>query len=177
MSDDYGQDLDPIPSEFHSEYEERPFQSCTRCGELLEAFPEGYKVSKVLNRGEVLFEYALCFPCLERMMEESSEESQRRLADFQEARLRPFVTGTLECALCDHTRDSMERKEFAIVAACLGQGLLESHLICIYCMEEMAELVSEKTRSEWQRFVEENFPGVPPGFKPVPSEPAPQVLV
>ena len=35
-------------------------------------------------------------------------------------------------------------------------------------MEEMNALVSEKTRRGWDRFVEENFPGVPADFEPMP---------
>ncbi|MEO0445767.1 MAG: hypothetical protein AAF191_06780 [Verrucomicrobiota bacterium] len=103
------------------------------------------------------------------MAEESSEESLQRLAEFQNERLRPDVTGTGECALCVAQRDSLQRPEFALVASCFGDGLLESHLICIDCMEEMSGLVSEQTRNEWNRFVDENFPGVPADFLPAPS--------
>jgi len=163
----------PIPRELYSEYEDRPFRCCTRCGEGLQDYENGYKVSKVFKDGEVIFEYALCFDCLDRMMEESSEESIQRLADFQNERIRPDVEGTYECALCESNRDTMRRQEFALVAACQALNLLESHLICIDCMEEMSSLVSEKTRNEWNRFVEENFPGVPADFMPTPTEGTP----
>ena len=167
------QELPPIPEELYSDYEERPFRCCTRCGETLEHFEDGYKISKVIKRGEVIFEYALCFPCLERMMEESSEESQERLMQFQNERLREEVDNTRECALCDHTRDTLEVPEFALVAGCVGHGVLESHMVCIHCMDEMSELVSEKTRNQWNRFVEENFPGIPADFAPSPVEGSP----
>lgn len=169
--------LPPIPEELYSEYEERPFRCCTRCGEGLHDFQDGYKVSKVVKNGEVIFEYALCYHCMERMMEESSEESQKRLMEFQNERLRE-VEGTEECALCDRTRLDLDPPEFALVGGCLGLKLIESHLICIHCMEEMSELVSEQTRNQWNRFVEENFPGVPSDFVPTPVEgsPAPSFI-
>ncbi len=169
--------MSPIPEELYSEYEGRPFLCCTRCGERLEDFQEGYKVSKIFKRGEVIFEYALCFPCMEGMMKESSEESQQRMAAFQEERLRPDVVGTDECVMCDRTRSSLSPQEFALVAGCQSRYLLESHLICIHCMDEMSALVSEKTRNQWNRFVEENFPGVPPDFAPIPSDGTPIPLL
>ena len=82
----------PIPEELYSFYEERPFKICTRCGEGLEDFESGYRVSKVFRAGEVLFEYALCVPCLQRMLEEASEESRARLTEFHMRRFR-FVSG------------------------------------------------------------------------------------
>lgn len=167
------EELPPIPKELYSEYEERPFKSCTRCGESLEEFEEGYKISKVYKNGETIFEYALCFHCLEGMMEDSSEESRERLMQFQMDRMREGVEGLEDCALCENTRQSLKKPEFALVAGCLGSGMLESHMICIHCMEEMSELVSKQTRDSWNRFVEENFPGVPADFIPVPGDGSP----
>lgn len=166
-------ELPPIPKELYSEYEERPFRSCTRCGESLAEFPEGYKISKVFKNGEAIFEYALCFHCLEGMMEESSEESRERLMQFQMERMREDVEGLQDCALCENTRSSLEKPEFALVAGCQGMGVIESHMICIHCMEDMSALVSKKTRDSWNRFVEENFPGVPADFVPAPSDGTP----
>ena len=165
----------PIPEELHSFYEDRPFKSCTRCGEGLEHFEEGYRVSKVFRGEEVIFEYALCLPCLKSLFEESSEESKQRLMQFQMERFR-FVSGFDECALCDHERESMPVPDFGLVGICLGEGLVESNLICGQCMEAMSECVSEETRKEWDRFVEENFPGVPADFEPMPLRgPAPAI--
>ena len=158
----------PIPEELWSFYEDRPFKSCTRCGEGLVDFKEGYRVSKVIRGEEVIFEYALCVPCLRRMFDEASEESKQRLFEFQMSRFRE-VSGFDECALCDHERATMEVKEYGLVGICIGEGLAESNLICGDCMEAMSECVSEQTRRSWDRFVEENFPGVPADFEPMPS--------
>ncbi|MCB1065968.1 MAG: hypothetical protein KDN20_24000 [Verrucomicrobiae bacterium] len=157
----------PIPEELFSFYEERAFKSCTRCGEGLQDFPDGYRVSKVYRGEEVIFEYALCMPCLKSMFEESSEESKQSLMRFQAERFR-FVTGFDECALCENTREGMTTQDYGLVGICLGDGLAESNLICGECMEAMSECVSEETRKGWDRFVDENFPGVPADFRPMP---------
>lgn len=158
----------PIPEELHSFYEDRPFKTCTRCGEGLADFREGYRVSKVIRAGEVIFEYALCVPCLRSLLEEASEESKRRLTEFQVTRFRG-VSGLEECALCDNRRESPKVKEYGLVGICVGEGLADSNLICGECMEAMSHCLSEQTRRSWDRFVEENFPGVPADFEPVPS--------
>lgn len=160
---------EPIPALLHSFYQDRAFVSCTRCGETLAEFIEGYRISKNFKRGEVIIEYALCMPCLIRMLDEASEESKRNLAKFQEERQRE-VSGFDECALCEKTREEARNDEFGVVGMCRGDRMLESALICIDCMEDMHEVLSEETRKTWDRFREENFPGVPSDFEPYPAE-------
>lgn len=161
---------EPIPEVLHSFYEERPFLSCTRCGESLADFDEGFRISKNFKRGEVLIEYALCLPCLERMLEESSEESKRNLARFQEERLREPGSGFAECAFCEKTQAEARGGEFGLAGVCRGDRLLDSAMICIDCIEDMHEVLSEETRDVWRRFRDENFPGIPADFEPFPGE-------
>lgn len=160
---------EPIPEMLHSFYEERPFLTCTRCGESLADFEDGYRISKNYKKGEVLVEYALCMPCLLRMLEESSEESRRNLAKFHEARQRD-VSGFDECAFCERTRAAARDEEFGIAGVCQGDLLLDSAMICVDCIEEMHDVLSEETKEVWRRFREENFPGVPADFEPFPGE-------
>lgn len=165
----------PIPSELYSFYEDRPFRSCTRCGEGLFDFKNGYRVSKVYKGDEVIFEYALCVPCLQNMMEESSEESRQRLYDFQMSRIRQ-VAGFDECALCDRVEEYSQIMDYGLVGICLGEAIVEANKICGLCMEEMSELVSKKTRESWNRFVDENFPGVPADLEAFPIRNVPSLL-
>ncbi len=160
---------EPIPEVLHSFYEERPFRSCSRCGESLADFAEGYRISKNYRKGEVLIEYALCLPCLQRLLEESSEESKRNLARFHNERHRGVV-GFEECSFCDRTRAEVRDGEFGIAGVCRGDRLLDSALICVDCIEDMHEILSDETREVWRRFREENFPGVPADFEPFPGE-------
>ena len=163
---------EPIPSILHSFYEDREFKSCTRCGESLEHFEDGFRISKNFRKGEVLIEYALCMPCLDAMLDEASEESKQRLAEFQAERYRD-VSGFDECALCDNTREEARDDEYGLVGVCHGDRMVDSAMICIDCMEAMAETMSEETRRTWDKFRDENFPGVPSDFEPFPARPAP----
>ncbi len=164
---------EPIPEILHSFYEDRAFVSCTRCGESLADFDEGYRISKNFKRGEVIIEYALCLPCLDAMMDEASEESKRRLNEFQTERYREGVSGFGECALCVRTIGEARNDEYGFVGVCHGKDMVDSAMICIECMEDMAEIMSAETRQTWDRFREENFPGVPGDFKPMPTKPQP----
>lgn len=159
----------PIPDILHSFYEERPFLTCTRCGESLAEFEEGYRITKNFKKGEVLIEYALCLPCLNGMIEESSEESKQNLARFQAERYRE-VSGFEDCAFCERTRQQVRDEEYGLAGLCRGDRLLDSAMICIDCMEDMHDILSEATRKSWSRFREENFPGVPADFEPFPGE-------
>jgi hypothetical protein len=163
---------EPIPCRLHSFYEDRPFRSCTRCGESLVHFADGFRISKNFKADEVIIEYALCMPCLTAMLDEASEESKQRLAEFQAERYRE-VTGFDDCALCEKTFPEVEKEEYGLIGVCHGEHMVDSAMICFGCMEAMAEIMSEETRRTWDRFREENFPGIPSDFEPIPSRPAP----
>ena len=110
------------------------------------------------------------------MMDEASDESKRRLSEFQAERYREGVSGFEECALCVKTVDEARNDEFGLVGVCHGSDMIDSAMICIECMEDMAEVMSVETRETWDRFREENFPGVPGDFEPIPARPTPLSL-
>ena len=169
MSEEAQPEGEPIPELLNSFYEERPFLTCTRCGESLADFEDGFRISKNFKKGEVLIEYALCMPCLMRMLEESSEESKRNLAKFHEDHHRD-VSGFDDCAFCEKTRSEARGEEFGIAGVCQGDRMLDSAMICIDCMEAMHAVLSNETTESWRRFREENFPGIPGDFEPFPGE-------
>jgi hypothetical protein len=164
-----------IPEILHSFYEDRPFVSCTRCGESLAHFEEGFRISKNFKRGEVLIEYALCMPCLMGMLDEASDESKQNMAEFQAKHHREGITGFEECALCPRTRSEARNDEFGLVGVCHHEAMVDSAMICSECMEAMNGVLSEETRRTWDRFREENFPGVPADFEPYPAQPMTKV--
>ena len=160
----------PIPRELYSEYEERAFQHCTRCGESLDDFASGYQVSKAFKNGECVFEYALCDHCRTTMMEEFSHESKQRLAAFQNEQV-DLDRGLTHCAVCGTSRDEGPMKEFVLSGMCEGDLLTHGLLMCGDCGDGVQQLISEQTRDTWRRFVNDNFPGPPPGDAlPVPEE-------
>ena len=151
-----------IPREFHSEYEERPFQSCTRCGEMLEEIADGYQLFKLYRRGEAIYEYALCHPCHTGVVKQFSDESKERLAEFHEHRVT-LNLGRWKCAVCGNARGEDGEEEFSLTAACRARRLIHELMICGVCRREMQSLLSRETREVWDRFVDDNFPGVPEG--------------
>ena len=164
MSEEAQPEGEPIPELLNSFYEERPFLTCTRCGESLADFEDGFRISKNFKKGEVLIEYALCMPCLMRMLEESSEESKRNEDHHRD------VSGFDDCAFCEKTRSEARGEEFGIAGVCQGDRMLDSAMICIDCMEAMHAVLSKETTESWRRFREENFPGIPGDFEPFPGE-------
>jgi hypothetical protein len=148
-----------IPSELHSVYEDRPFRSCTRCGESLAEVPEGYQLFKLFLRGEVLCEYALCHHCHAGLLADFSAESRRHLADYHAQRMA-LNLGSRRCAVCGH--DRMDDGEYSLTAACEGTKMRHVLMVCGPCRRDMQSLLSRETRDVWDRFVSENFAGAPP---------------
>ncbi len=162
----------PIPRDLHCEYEERPFRHCTRCGETLVDDQGGFQISKAYKRGECVMEYALCDHCRIAMMEEFSQESKKRLADFQDEKV-DLHRGLNECSVCGVDRHTAGTEDFVITGICEGASLLHSIMVCGKCGDGIQELISVKTRDTWRRFVDENFPGPPgEGLEPEVEEPA-----
>jgi len=152
----------PIPRDFHSEYEERPFHTCSRCGELLEVF-ENYQINKAYRNGECVFEYVFCGPCRDALLEEFSDESKLNMMRHQEKHLRQ-TNGIQECAFCGKSQVEAPMRDYVITALCKQESLLDSLMICESCQLGMHELLSEKTRDVRRRFFED-LPGVPPDWE------------
>ena len=161
MSASMSEYANEIPAELHSEYEDRPFQSCTRCGEALAAVEGGYQIFKLFHGTEVLYEYALCQPCHTGVMDQFSEHSRARMAGYHSQRVT-LNLGPHLCAVCGNERGENGEPEYALSAACDGTALRHSLMLCGVCLREMQALLSPETRRTWQRFVDENLPGVPP---------------
>lgn len=154
-----------IPRELHSEYEERPFQSCTRCGETLAEIPEGFQLFKLFRRGEAIYEYALCHPCHTGLVAGFSAESRQRLEEFHATRVS-LNLGRVKCAVCGDARGA--DGEYSLTAACQGRELIHALMICCECRRDMQSLLSKQTREVWDRFVSDNLAGAPAGtFTPV----------
>lgn len=167
----------PIPRDLHSEYEERAFQHCTRCGETLADDGGGFQISKAYRRGECVMEYALCDHCRQAMMEEFSTESKQRLAQFQDANVE-LHRGLERCSVCGAGRDGLG--DFVITGLCSGRSLQHGLMVCGACGDTVQELISKPTRDTWRRFVDENFPGPPAdGVEPEtdvrPEQPLPVI--
>lgn len=153
----------PIPREFHSEYEDRPFQTCSRCGEALNSF-SSYQINKAYRKGECVFEYCFCEPCRDALLEEFSEESKANLMKHQTEHMRQDAAGTSGCAFCGVKREVVPDQDFVITMLGAGLRMLDSLMICETCQLQMHELLSQKTRDVRRKFFED-LPGVPPDWE------------
>ena len=115
-------------------------------------------------------EYALCDHCRTKMMEEFSQESKKRLAQFQDEEVT-LDRGLESCAVCNVSRHAKGMDDFVITGVCEGISLLHSVMICGKCGDTVQGMISQKTRDTWRRFVDDNFPGPPPDDSlPEPEE-------
>ncbi len=161
------QEPPPIPPELYSEYEERPFKCCSRCGESLSDFEGGFQVSKAYKRGECVFEYAICDHCRVALMEEFSDESKKKLMAFQNDQVS-LDRGLESCSVCGISRSGSPMTEFVITGICEHDRLMHGMMVCGKCGEKTQELISSSTRGTWRRFISENFPGPPADVLPEP---------
>ncbi len=160
------------------------FSHCKQCHQSLQDPAQPYTLEKVFKRypntekPQVLFEYAICDTCAGEIRGEFSEESaanmQGYFAEKLEAREEEFSEDIhhrmQHCMLLGSPL--AEEQEYAVVARGNGSKMLQSQYpfaISVTAMDEMQELISEKTRDLLDDFVGKNFPG-PPEFETVPVD-------
>ena len=171
-----------IPEQFYSDAEGKPFEKCVVCGKALLEEGTQYVVEKAMKNYEgyefssTVFEYAMCLDCYQEMQKGMSEESmqnlQRFYQEFMEKRgnrplminLNNFDLNTWLYKCFFREKPVSEMKEYQLIGQFNGNHLvLNTPPMAIgeEVMEEMAELLSEKTRGEMDRF-REQFLGPPP---------------
>lgn len=175
----------PIPESFLSSDTNAPIQRCIDCDHDLMLGDRHYVIEKVfkrypeLEKVEVLFEYAICSICYEKMKEGLSKESMQNLSaymmqnsDFEGLQQRieenpddpeQWLT---HCMIKGTAKDEM--KEFQMGACFKGDkmttNLMPPFLIGELAIEEMNELLSEETKGEMDDFMGDHF-GIPPELR------------
>jgi uncharacterized protein with PIN domain len=158
-----------MPSDvFDSEYEDRPFIACTRCGEELVSADRGYQVVKYWHHGEVTYEYALCHGCHQGLLNEFSKESRDKLEKHHQEHF-DLTLGLGGCATCGQSGLEMDHQEYSVTALYAGAVRQQEILVCGACSREMQGLMSDKTRGVWEKFLGENFPTAPADVAPEPT--------
>jgi len=165
----------PIPTDFFNSDTHAPFENCIECDiDLIETQSE-YLVEKSVRRlmgtdaVEVLFEYAICMGCAQHIREKMSTESRERIDQHIMNRARPQVHDLIDdqlktCFLSGNDIDQVS--EYVVHAHCKGDQLVHSvypYAIDHAQLEEIAELLSAKSRDEMDGFIERHFMG-PPEF-------------
>jgi hypothetical protein len=182
-----------IPTIFYSHTTQSPFENCISCNRPLQAPNTQYLVEKAFRqyRGEfsttdVIFEYAMCLSCAELMRRELSLSSLSRIQEFFDQRVD--LHGRREELLQDEAvnpehwlqrclitgEDLTNLDEYQIYGHFVGNQCVYSfmpYMIGGPAVDEMTELLSEKTLGEIDRFIDENF-GLPPELKkPIKDNP------
>ncbi|TRX56102.1 hypothetical protein FNH22_17130 [Fulvivirga sp. M361] len=179
-NDQYEQYIE-MPEKFHSFSTGTLFDRCIECDKYLLDADTEYYIEKAIKRydgfsaQDVIFEYAICIDCVERIRKEMSEESLKKIEDFfvhnmdMERRMNLVNTNpgnpdvwTSEC-LIKGTKVNQLR-EFQLYAHCKGEKLdmRESpYLLGNEALDEIQHLLSQKTLDELNGFRDRNF-GPPP---------------
>ena len=182
---DFTPEMTEIPEVFHNSLEKKPFENCLSCNKYLLEDGTPYVIEKAIRNykehqvKDVIFEYALCMDCMENMREAMSRESLERMehyfmsqVDPLERQLQLLNNETLNidpwidaCMIKGTPREELD--EYQICCQCDGKNMVFTimpYLVGGQAMEEMAELLSAKSRGEIDDFMDDNF-GLPPELK------------
>lgn len=175
----------PIPDIFLNSDTKAPLSHCIQCDYDVINGDRFYMIEKVFKRylpldsTQVLFEYAVCSECYEKMRGALSKESMQNLSaymmtntDFQamQARMQEHPEEPEKwlshCMIKGMPRE--ELTEFQMGACFKGDRLVTNFMppfmIGNVAMEEMNELLSKETKDEMDGFMDENF-GIPPELR------------
>ena len=177
-----------IPQAFYSDETNDPFMKCLNCECNLYDDETHYIIEKAIKRykdyssTDTIFEYAICQDCHDTFMKVYSQES---LARIQVYFLENAQLGFKRHHLIDKLQDGVfeieewlshciikgtpvnEMTEYQIGAQCVGNkmAVLEMpFLIGNEAMDEIMQLLSNKTVGEMNGFIDEFF-GLPPDLK------------
>ena len=180
-----------VPPSLHSTQTNAPFTHCIDCGgELLGSWIP-YAIEKIFRQGEVVFEYAICAPCVGTIAMEYSAESLENIREYLAGSpldegseidriLRAFGQATEDGLAPDEqpeAEDDPDRchrcgaseigfaEERTVAALLIGDRLAtDVSALCGACTEGIEAVLSEKTRDVQGDFIVRNFPGVPAGL-------------
>jgi len=174
-----------IPPRFYSDATGKPFETCLVCGRGLLEPGIQYVIEKAIrnydNFGtkDTIFEYAMCFSCMDAYRANLSEESNRRIDAylaqnvdlvkrrhaFMEAENLDVADWTSNCVVTGQPAGRCQ--EYQIYCQCDGGNMLFTYMpfmISGEVMDDVVLLLSEKTLGEIGGFMDEYF-DLPPELK------------
>lgn len=179
------QEYGGIPELFYSHSTKAPFEHCISCDRALQAPNTQYLVEKAFRNypefetTDVIFEYAMCLNCADQMRKELSLSSLSRIQEFFENRVNFHLrrdqlmqsdslnapAWLKNCLITGEAQPSLE--EYQIYGHFVDNRCVYSflpYMISGSAVDEITNLLSEKTLGEIDRFIDENF-GLPPELK------------
>lgn len=171
-----------IPPLFRKADTELPLAECLMCKRDLLQPGVHYMIEKSirnyreLGTQEVIFEYAMCMDCAMEMRMELSEESRRNIENYFMAHIQPgarqatagedgqydFHKLISNCIVKNSPIN--DSHEYAVYAHCIGNKLAISEMpyaLSGEAMDEMMQLLSNKTLDILDDFIGEHFSGPP----------------
>ena len=175
-----------IPRIFYSHATNAPFRKCMNCDCML--INTEYVIEKAIRRykefttTDTIFEYAICLKCHEEFVSSYSSKSLSNIqdyflanADFNQGReeLREkLAEGKFNidewisrCIIKGTPVNKLT--EYQIGCQCVGNKMVVLNMpfmIGHEAMDEISQLLSDKTRGEMDRFIDEFF-GLPPELR------------
>ncbi len=151
----------PVPPDLYSAHDEGPFRRCSDCGADLSSADAIHLIGRVFRDGEVIFEYALCLPCVIKLYQQYSEESKANLAAYFAQEAPPPPDCTRWCHRCGCHGEGLADEQ-AIEGLAMG-GILLGHpiVICAECSAGAERVLSKKTREAFDDFVRRVAPMLP----------------
>jgi ribosomal protein L34E len=163
-------DENKIPLNLYSEDTKQAHEHCKICGVNLRDV-DTYGIQKVYKNypnqkeAQVLFDFALCMPCMESARAELSQESRQRIDLFMREKMMDLALSGIspseryqqqQCTLSG--KDLNEANDYQVIAICQGENLVESPIyISDEILDEIQGLLSAKSREELDRFTENNL--------------------
>jgi hypothetical protein len=173
-----------IPEDLYAYDTRAPFENCLVCDRYLldpkveYIIEKAYRNRSDVGASEVIFDYAICAHCANKMMDELSTESITNLQRyFAENISMNSLTGMPEqeserahfmlnhCVVKGIEKNSTE--EYQVVARCKGQHLAQHHfpiMLSFDALNELSSLLSQKTQDSLDNFRDKFFP-VSPEFE------------
>jgi len=172
-----------IPDSFHSFDTDKPFTNCIDCGIDLQNtgvpyfIEKAYKRYKGFSAHDVIYEFAMCLQCAEKMKNEISTESQARMQQFIQENVdskkrygmmqeyNPHTDSSMWLNSCMITNEPIdEQEEYVIYGFFRGDRMIVAdfpYALGASAMDEIGELLSEKTLGEIDDFMGNHFSGPP----------------
>ncbi|MEP2774193.1 MAG: hypothetical protein ABJH05_18695 [Fulvivirga sp.] len=178
-----------IPKAFHNFETGSPFERCIDCNTYLldgqiEYFVEkAIKSYKDYTATDVIFEYAICMNCAERMRKQMSVESMQSIQKYFSENVNFIDRMQLMQAHPDNPEAWMQQclvkgtqanqlEEYQIYAHCKGKQLVTAqmpYLISSQALDEITHLLSNETLDELDGFMDQHFGPPPELMEPLPG--------
>jgi len=167
-----------IPEDFYSYESKKPFEHCIECGSDLVQSQAPYFVEKAFRKypkykvHDVVYEFAMCFTCANEMRQTLSVESTRALQQFMEGsmgknphNLHPPNQKTTWFKNCFVTQQPIQdQEEYIIYGVFQGDQMMVAdfpYAIGLDAMNQLSELLSNKTLDIMDDFMGDHFTGPP----------------